>query len=50
LSTVSASPSALWRLSDCSDSASRLSWLALSSTSQSCHSPDESSSRIGALS
>ena len=50
LSTVSASPSALCRFSDCSDSASRLSWLTLSSTSQSIHSPESPSSRIGALS
>jgi hypothetical protein len=31
------SPSAVWRFSDCSDSARRLSWLALSSSSQSIH-------------
>src|SRR6202035_3853307 len=50
LSTPSASPSALYRFSHCWDSARRLSWLPLSSTSQSIHSPESPSSRIGALS
>src|SRR3984893_1988200 len=50
LSTVSASPSALRRLLDSSLSASRVSWSEISSTSQSCHSPESPSSRVGALS
>src|SRR5215471_3348244 len=50
LSTESASPSAFLRFSNCSLSASRDSWSDSSSTSQSCHSPESPSSRIGALS
>ena len=49
-STVRASPSALRRMSACSLSAERVSWLTLSSTSQSCHSPESPSSRIGEFS
>src|SRR5215471_15545557 len=49
-STASASPSAFLRFSNCSLSASRVSWSEASSTSQSCHSPELTSSRIGALS
>jgi hypothetical protein len=48
--TVSASPSAMRRLSASSLSASCASWLAPSSTSQSCHPPELLSSRIGELS
>jgi hypothetical protein len=45
-----ASTSALRLLSKSSVSTSTLSWLGVSSTIQSCHSPESSSSRIGVLS
>ena len=49
-STESADDSALRRLSSSSCSAITVSWLSLLSASQSCHSPESPSSRIGALS
>jgi hypothetical protein len=48
--TMSASPSALRRLSNCSFSTRTRSSLGAASTSQSCHSPGSPSSRIGAVS
>src|SRR5262249_8244258 len=50
LSTESSSPGAFRRLSDSPLPTSRVSWSETSSTSQSCHSPQSPSSRIGEFS